>query len=100
MVQNDEGERRHSWVTKDDFDRLEKKVDTALVLLVGNGKPEDSIAFRLKALEKSETERQAREKESVRDWKSMVLPSVRDFVYAAILLVGYYVAGHAFGVFH
>lgn len=100
MVQNDEGERRHSWVTKDDFDRLEKKIDAALVMLVGNGKPDDSIAFRLKELEKAEIERREREKETIRDWKGMLLPSIRDFVYAAILLGGYYVAGHAFGVFH
>lgn len=100
MTVSDEGERRHSWVTREDFDRLENKIDGLTTLLTGNGKPETGVLMRLKLLESAEERRAKREEESVKDWKGMLLPSVRDFVYAAILLGGYYVAGHALGVFH
>lgn len=95
-----EDERRHSWVTREDFDRLERKLDELTVWLTGNGKPEDGVLTRLKLLEMAEEKRIKHEEENVKDWKSMILPSVRDFVYAALMLGGYYVAGHALGVFH
>lgn len=44
-------ERRKDWVTKEDFERLEKKIDTLCLLITGNGTPEKGLSTRVIGME-------------------------------------------------
>lgn len=55
---------------------------------------EQTIDARVKALEDDNARRTKKEDESVKDWKSMLLPSARDFIYGSIMVVGYVVVTH------
>lgn len=87
-------------ITQADFERLEKKLDSVLMLLTGNGTPEKGVIVRLDRLEQWRAFIEADAEEKQDTLNRIFLPILTDSIKFAAAGGAFVIIGHAFGILH